>query len=57
MPLELYQGRPGFQFPYEGPTQPAEELPEDWEAWGLQARLEHRLARFGPAEAVLGPVS
>ena len=50
MSLELYRGRPGFQYPYEGPTQTAEENPEGWEAFGLRERLEHRLANFTETE-------
>lgn len=50
MNLELYQGRPGFQYPYEGPTPPAEELPEGWEAFSLRERLEQRLAPFTQEE-------
>lgn len=53
MQLELYQGRPGFQWPYEGPTQTAEVNPEGWEAFGLRERLEQRLAKF-TQEEILG---
>ena len=44
MPLELYRGRPGFQDPYEGPTRPTEELPEEGEASPLPQRPAHRVA-------------
>ena len=55
MPLELYQGRPGFQHPYEGPTRPGVDDPSGCEAFGLHDRLTRSLARFEPQDAVIGP--
>lgn len=55
MQLDLYRGRPGFQYPYEGPTQTAEENPEGWEAFGLRDRLTHRLAKFTQEEIAGDP--
>ncbi len=53
---QLYEGRPGFAFPYEGPTKPEGEKPEWWDDAGLEDRLAHTLKDFDDQEAEVGRV-
>lgn len=55
MELDLYKGRPGFQYPYEGPTLPAEENPDGEEEFNITQRSTHRVAP-SPSEEI-GPPS
>lgn len=51
MKLDLYRGRPGFSWPYTGPTGPESSRPEGWEGMTLEERLEHKLRSFDDSEA------
>lgn len=52
---QLYRGRPGFAYPYEGPTTPESEKPEGWEEMSLDERLEYTLKAFEDKDAEADP--